>query len=172
MSFSVQLDEGGYRELTRAAETPTLQQAWPDQWVDWGDHTVQVDPVGNKQWIHDSHDGHARSESRARAFDARDVRELIGWERDHSGVDALTFYSPTTRELDRADKFTTPIGKGCRSWRGVRRDASRFGELPTIEALKYEGRLLNKSLGDIEAEMREAERRQAHRLFDRSGYSR
>lgn len=172
MSFNVQVGEDQYREQTHTAETPTLRQAWPDQWVSWGDHTVQVDPVGNKQWIHDSHDGHARSEARGRGFDARDVRHLIGWEKAHGGVKDIEFYSPDTSELDRADKFSAPLGRGCRSWRGFQRDDSRYGALPTIEALKYEGRLPNKSTGEIEAEIREAERRQAHRLFDRSGYTR
>ena len=172
MSFSVQVGVDEYREQTHAAETPSLQQSLPDQWVDWGDHTIQVDPVGNKQWIHDSHDGHARSEARGRAYDAREVRHLVGWEQAHSGAADVEFYAPSTWELDGADKFTSPLGRGCRSWRGVQRDESRYGALPTIEALKYEGRLPNKSTGEIEAEMREAERRRAHRIFDRSGYTR
>jgi len=172
MSFSVDLDVDQYRELTHAAETPTLQQAHPDQWVDWGDHTVQVDPVGNKQWIHDSHDGHQRSEVRGRAYDARDVQHMLGWEKAHGWVGGLDYYSPSTVELDAAEKYSAPLGRGCRSWRGFQRDSGDFGKLPVIEALKYEGGLPNKSTGEIEAEMREAGRRQAHRLFDRSGYTR
>ena len=55
-----------------------------DQWLDWGDHTVTVDPMGNKKWILESDtEGHSQSVARKRRFDAADVRDLMGWQNRH-----------------------------------------------------------------------------------------
>ena len=164
------VDMDSWRVYTQVATTPNLEQAWPDQWLDWGDHTVSVDPVGNKQWIHDSHDGHYRSEERARHLDRREVKRLVDW---HSSDTATHhYYIPTSGEIGRKYVYSDPFGSDCRSWRGAKRDPTRFGLLPSISAQLYEGKLGNKSTHEIEAEIRESERWHAHRLFDRSGWSR
>ena len=49
-----------------------------DQWVNWGDHTVTIDPIGNKPWIHEGQDGkHLEAAERGRAYDAADVQHLM-----------------------------------------------------------------------------------------------
>ena len=47
------LNDDEYRVLHQAAETPKKAVS-QDQWLDWGDHTIQVDPIGNKQWVHET----------------------------------------------------------------------------------------------------------------------
>ena len=159
MNLVVSEDE--YRNYTRVAETHDNNHA--DQWVDWGGHTITVDPMGNKQWIHDSHDGYQRSEERGRSYDADEVQKLQGWENDDTA--AWKYYAPSLQEIDRLDKYTMPMQAGCRMWRGTERDSSRFGLLPSIEAMKRDGSLVEKGISQIEAEVREEERRRAHRLF-------
>ena len=161
------IDESTYREMTHAATTPSVQQSLPDQWVDWGGHTVTVDPMNNKQWIHDSHDGHARSEERGRFYDRKQVNELMNWEKSHAGVEAQ-YYTPRIGDKDRFNPSMMDQTRGCRSWRGVIRDSTRFGELPSISALIYENKLGDKSREQIESEIREQDRRLATRIFDRT----
>ena len=155
-----------YRDFTRAATTPAdISQVWPDQWVDWGGVTVTLDPIGTKQWVHDSHDGHARSERRALQYDKERVRNLLDWEKSAS-VDPIQYYHPS---LDKTQQFNPVMGDqtwGCRSYRGVMRDKSRWGLLPSITARIHEGSLPDKDRGQIEAEIREQNRRRATRLYD------
>ena len=163
--ITTKVDEDLYRELTRPATTPSVSQAWPDQWVDWGGHTVTVDPMGNKQWINDSHDGHKRSEERGRYYDTKAVNGLIG----KSGITSLEdphYFTPSVEGVQRYNPVMEDQVLGCRSWRGVKRDSSRFGELPTITALLRENKLGSKDYGQIEKEMREERRRSGSRLFD------
>ena len=48
-----------------------------DQWLDWGDHTVTIDPIGNKPWIHEGQEGkHNEATERGRAYDAADVKHM------------------------------------------------------------------------------------------------
>ena len=169
--FTMQGDADEYREHEHAAVEPTLKQAWPDQWVDWGDHTVTVDPVGNKQWIDDSHNRHFKTEERARHLDRRDVQALVGWEKRHNAPQ-LHFFTPTTCEIDNMCKYSDPQGRGCKWWRGAKRDPSRYGKLPSVSAMLYDNTLPNKGTDIIEAEIRESERRHAARLYDRSGWCR
>lgn len=150
---------------THANNTPATL---PEQWLDWGDVTMQIDPMGNKQWIHDSHDGHARSTARGLRFDAREVNELLGWEKN-CNPQPLDYYVPSTSLIDGLDKYSEPMGHGCRMWRGNTRTEGRYGMLPTIEAMKYDNTLQNKSIGDINNEILYAEKRIANRLFDKSG---
>lgn len=190
MSFTAHLDEAEYREWTRVPETPSASQTLPDQWVNWGDHTVQVDPIGNKQWIHDSHDGHARSEKRGRAYDSKDVQSLLGWEKTHEPV-PLTYYTPSVTEIGGMHKLATTLqpdlwggwdfdrldkrkqlDRGCRTWRGAERDTSRIGKLPSISALLYDNQLAEKSTEEIEHEIREHDRTISARVYERDGVSR
>jgi hypothetical protein len=189
MSFTATLDADEYREWTRAAETPTVAQSLPDQWVDWGDHTMQVDPVGNKQWIHDSHDGHRKSEERGRYYDRKDVQSVLGWEETHQ-PDPLLYYTPTQSQLAIMNKLATTLEpdswggwkmsgldqkptphmrNGCKMWRGVSRDMSRIGMLPSISALLYDN-ALSQSTKHLDTEMRDSERTRAARLYSRDGW--
>lgn len=161
---SVHLDADEYRQYTHAAETPSKADAHPDQWVDWGEHTMTVDPPLTKQWIHDSHDGHVKSADRARFYDAQRVREIKNWEQTTRNP-FPTPYIPSVAEINNADLYSQPRDLlGCRSWRGAPRDSRNFGKLPSISQLLRSGQLGEKSTGDIEAEMREAERTRGARI--------
>ena len=169
--FTINLSADEYRQYNWVAETPTMSQVLPDQWVDWGGHTKQIDPIGNKQWIHDSHDGHARSENRGRYYDARDVRALQGWEESHR-AEEWDYFTPSEAQISGLDRWPTPLQAGCKTWRGATRDPSRFGQLPSISAMLYENKLPGKSTQEIEAEMRESARTTGARIFARDGYTR
>lgn len=177
--ISPNLDADEYREYMQAATTPSLKAAWPDQWLDWGDHTVTVDPVGNKQWIDDSHDRHFATEARGRHLDRRDVQRLVGWETRHR-MPTIKLSNPSTSEINGLALFSEPrvsynskAGSldptGCRMWRGVVRDSYNYGALPTIQALIYENKLGDKGRGQIEAEIREDRHRRDARFFDCGG---
>ena len=129
-----------------------------DQWLDWGDHTIQIDPVGNKQWILESNSlGHSQSAARKRRYDRASVQQLIGWERNHETQH--TEYFEPSRTLSGIYKYVEPVGKGCKQWRGQKRDESRFGQLPAITALLYENTLYDGvATGEIDHQMREWER--------------
>ena len=127
-----------------------------DQWLDWGDHTVTVDPIGNKKWILESDtEGHSQSINRKRRFDADNVRELIGWQNRHV-VGPPSLFEPV---VDGLPLYSEPIGKGCKQWRGQVRDPWRFGKLPVVTQLIRDRAFNEKSTGEIKHEMREVERR-------------
>ena len=136
----------------------------PDQWVDWGDHTVQVDPIRNQAWIYDDSERHVMSANRGRRYDAADVAKLLGWEKSQSQVQ-LEPREATVTEINRCDLYPAPCNCGVYA-----RFKDADGELPTITALLYENRLSEKTYGDIEAEMREHERRRGARLFSKSNW--
>ena len=157
--FSSEVTAAQYRDMSHGAMTP---EAKVDQWVDWGGHTVTLDPIGNKKWILESDTyGHSESIARKRRFDSRDVRDLLNW---------FTSSEPTHTEYYEAtisgrQLYADPIGKGCKQWRGQERDGSRFGKLPAITAQIHDNQLADKGWGEIEAEMRERERTAGARLF-------
>ena len=127
-----------------------------DQWLNWGDHTVTVDPIGNKKWILESDtEGHSQSIARKRRFDAANVTRLIGWQDRHSPAPP-TLFEPVIGGLDL---YSEPMGKGCKQWRGQVRDSSRYGMLPVVTQLIRDRAFKEKSTGEIQHEMREAERR-------------
>ncbi|AUD57296.1 hypothetical protein [Pleurochrysis sp. endemic virus 2] len=134
----------------------------PDQWVDWGGHTVTVDPVRTTQWISDSHDRHQASIMRGRAYDARDVRHLQDWEQRVPPI-SIEYFEPTSDMIAKNTRWPT-----CPEWYDLHNvNGKDRGEAPIIEQLRYDNKLINKSIGDIETESREFERRAAHRLFDK-----
>lgn len=157
-TFSTDITAAQYREMSHGAMTP---EAKVDQWVDWGGHTVTVDPIGNKKWILESDTyGHSESLARKRRFDSRDVQDLMNW---------FNSSEPGHQEYFSA---VPPMGSydapGCvvlDKWRGQSRDTSRYTKLPVITAMIYGNELPDKERGDIEAEMRERERTAGARLF-------
>lgn len=160
---SIQLDADEYRQYMHTAETPT-GKVNQDQWVDWGGVTTVVDPPLNKQWIHDSHDGHMKSADRGRFYDAERVRELQNWEQTSRNSFPST-YTPAVSDINNSMLYSDPRGLGCRSWRGYIRNPRHFGKLPSITQLLRSDKLAEKSVGDIEAEMREADRTRGARIF-------
>jgi len=155
-AFQTEVSEDQFRESHHVADGRNLAQV--DQWLNWGDHTIQIDPVRNAQWIHDSSDGHYKSVNRGRMYDAQEVRRLQNW--DSTSQVHSTYYEPY--------QFTSYETQGCRQldkWRGKKPDTSRRGLMPVITAMIYDNQLGDKDYGTIEAEIRERERTAGARLF-------
>jgi len=126
---------------------------------------MTVDPPLNKQWIHDSHDGHTKSADRGRFYDTQRVREVLNWEAN-TRVDFPSPFVPSVAQINSAGLYSEPRGeRGCRSWRGSQRDTRQFGKLPSITQLLRSNQLAEKSTGEIEADMREAARTRGARIF-------
>ena len=150
--FSSEVTAAQYRDMSHGAMTP---EAKVDQWVDWGGHTVTLDPIGNKKWILESDTyGHSESIARKRRFDSRDVQDLLNWFTS-SEPTHTEYYEPT---ISGRQLYSDPIGKGCKQWRGQQRDGSRFGKLPAITQMIRDRALHDKGPGQIQHEMREWER--------------
>ena len=157
-TYQTEISEEQYRAVHHVGDGTSIAQV--DQWVDWGGHTIQVDPVRETQWIHDSHDGHYKSVTRGRQYDAQEVKRLQNWYTGSVGQVHSDFFEPA--------QFTSYETQGCRSldkWRGKKPSTARRGLLPVITAMIYENKLADKAYGDIEAEMRERERTAGARLF-------
>ena len=157
------LNDDEYRVLHQAAETPKKAVS-QDQWLDWGDHTIQVDPIGNKQWVHDTHDGHKRTEARGRGYDAAEVSKLVGWQNSHSGLMPHTEYYKPGPIKEYFFPQTCIIND---AWRGAKRSKSGLGKLPAISAMIHNNELEDKSIGQIESEMREHDRTSSARIFSK-----
>lgn len=161
-AVTAQLTPDAYRETFH---TPLKPPTLPDQWVDWGDHTTTLDPTRQKKWIYDGDEGHMLTEDRGRHYDRREVQNMLGWEQRHH-AEPIPFYTPSQRLIDGMDKWPTPLARGCRSWRGEKRDTGRYGALPSVTASIYDNSLLDKDTDTIQSEILESERRQGARLFD------
>lgn len=136
------------------------------------DVTITVDPIRDDLWIYDGHERKFdMSRQKGWEYDLNSIRMGLDWDKAHNST-PIELYMPSTRHLDSLKKFNEPQGSRCRGWNGQERDPARWGLLPAITQMLYDGKLPNKSAGDIEAEMREAERRLAGRVFDRSGVPR
>lgn len=143
-----------------------------ERYLDTGDHTVTIDPINRDAWITYQDDGyyrHQESMLKGLAFDRRAMQEAKTIvEARHSRP---SLFMPTTGVIDGMDKFAEPMKDGCRgvSWRGYIRDSNRYGLLPTISQMLYDNSLINKSVGDIEHEMREANRTLDARMYLKDG---
>lgn len=156
--------------VPRATLTPALEKASQEVYISWGDHTVTVDPMRRDPWIYDGDNQYHQGVRRGAEFDRIAYEQSLGWEKALQGRPSV--FLPTSHMLDSALKYPIPQGQRCRGWRNYKRDEDRFGYLPVISQYLYENALQNKSVGDIEHEMRESDRRIAARLFDTSGYTR
>ena len=138
-----------------------------EQFVDWGDHTVTVDPIRRDHWIYDDGERHALSQRRGASQDAAFVNELAS-----AGVytESQSTYMPTTRDIDALGRFSSGRSGNptmlARGWRVA--PGEREGKRPVIAQMKYDGVLPNKSRAQIALEMKEAERRISARTFDKS----
>ena len=135
---------------------------------DDNDMPVVVDPVERDAWIHEGSDRHARSQARGNYFDNRALVQSIRSSESH--LPKLSYTLPSTAQLDAAKKYSNQFFFDKCNGRVL--DKTRDGLLPAVSKQIYEGSLLDKSTGDIEHEIREAERYTGNRLFDKSGYSR
>lgn len=141
-----------------------------ETFVDWGQHTVVVDPIHRDYWIYDGSNAHERSQVRGMAEDVKAIRRASNWER--ADQNPLSMYLPTTREIDVLDRFTCRGTENERSGKTHHDARPSNGQLPVISDFMYSGSLQNKSKGVIEHEIREANRYAGNRLFDTSGYTR
>lgn len=136
-------------------------------YLDSGDVTVMVDPMRLDGWIYEGSHAHLLSVKNGEAYDLRALERAMNWDKSHTP--ALELFMPTVNALNSVKKFVVQKFVDSGEWAGVDRDLERSGELPLITKQVYDGSLGDKSPGDIEHEMREAARRSAARVFDRSG---
>lgn len=123
-----------------------------NQHLDWGDHTVTIDPIFNHPWIHEGQDRkHQAAAERGRAFNAANVKHILSM-MDNTQL-SLSFYHPTLSDLDKCPKFESRRNGDCDNWRGKLRDMRGIGELPVIAAQNYHGTLPDKPKSLIEREI-------------------
>ena len=122
------------------------------------DQPVMVDPIRRNHWIHDGHDRHFQSVARGQLLDNAALQRSIRWHNADQGPP--TFFLPTL-----SGQFPArPTDPGCPGFQSY----WRSNRLPVISQQIYDNELLNKSVGVIEHEQREASRFVASRLFDKS----
>ena len=163
---SILLDDDQWREYQHVSPTPELGTN-QEQWVNWGDHTITVDPMKFDHWIMDHGEQHVAGQKRGRMLDRKLVSQLQGWQNESHQAPYVLF-TPSQSTIAGLDRFSVPLQQGCRVYRGVKRDESRFGMLPSISAQLYDNVLPNKSTSEIEHEMLEEARLADERLFDRT----
>ena len=103
-----------------------------DQWVDWGDYTVTIDPVRNAHWVYEQ-DGerHQTTMARGKAYDAADTRHLMKLLSEET-FSAPEVFRPTVAQLEGMPKFQSRRNGGCDTWRGSIRDVRDVGNLPVV----------------------------------------
>ena len=135
---------------------------------DDNDMPIALDSIQRDAWVRDGSDRHERSQQRRNYLDNRALVESMRYHESH--MPTLVYTRPTSAQIDKLDKYSNQFfGEKCH---GRVRHTAREGKLPAVLKQIYEGTLLNKSTGDIEHEIRDAERFGGNRLFDKSGYNR
>ena len=154
----------GFTEWAEASHVDSMNTTVKaDQWLDWDGVTVAVEPMAHKLWLHDSNsERHQLHENTGRRYDARDVSRLIQWE-DRHGPEEKVYYTPSVRTLNSIRPFAGPCASKLNEWQVGKLPMD--GQRPTISQMIFDGSLPDKAIGDIEAEMREAERSLQARLF-------
>lgn len=140
-----------------------------DQWLNWGDHTVTIDPIGNKPWIHEGQDGkHLEAAERGRAYDAADVQHLMNLLGKHTTPQKPTFL-PTWEDLEKVPKFPSRRSSGCDVYRGNLRDVRGQGELPVISQQLRDNLLPDVDKGLIERQVYSGRRVISQKILSKSG---
>lgn len=131
-----------------------------DQWLDWGDHTVTVDPVGNAAWVHDGENGrHLETKERGRAIDAADVKHLMGMLSSQKSESTHT-YVPQWDDLQRTPFPSKPPQGYCDPIEGD-------GRLPTI--VHHIRRQSDVPKGDIERQVYKNTHTISSKVLSRAG---
>jgi hypothetical protein len=147
------------------------------QYVDWGGHTVTVDPIDSGHWIragaHEAGDSfsehrHQMHVKHSRAQDAHDVKHLLS-ALANDVPQRIAPFTPSVRELEALPKFPSRRNANCDTWRGGQRDLSRVGYLPAIARMHRRLDLPEVDRDTIEAQRRAEERHASARLFSRNG---
>lgn len=162
---------------THAASKPDSTR----KWLDSGTGTLMVDAEHTNgrrtaQWIRDDNEYmHKLSMAKNAEMDRRAVAFTEGWEVRGKQSKVPTFDMPMWKDLNAIPKYLNPqlntLDRGeeyVKDWRGFPRRKGD-GHLPLHKRMIWENSLPDKSLGQIESEMKEAERRIFERLVDRSG---
>ena len=150
-----------------------------DVWLDSGTGTTMLDahPTNdnnNRRWIGS---GNEHLQGPSETIDKNDAATAVNSAQNWWLGNGAPHSNPkqvTKAHLDSISKFASPYTGKCdivKGWRGLETPAPD-GLLPEHLRLIWENALPDKGRGDIEAEMREVDRRAAVRLFDRSGPSR
>jgi hypothetical protein len=145
-------------------------------WLDSDTGTVTVDPTHTNdlhtaRWIGTGND-HLQHLDDRRNHDevVRAFNNSKNWWVGYG----LPWSEPrkvTHSQLSAMSKFASPYTSKCdneKGWRGIDRAASD-GSLPSHLQMIWNNSFPDKGRGEIEAEMREVDRRSANRVFDRTG---
>lgn len=168
-------------QYTHAALKPETNVKWLDSGT--GTLTVDAEHTNGRrtaQWIRDDNEAtHKLSMAKNAEMDRKAVALTMGWETRGKLSSVPTFETPTWRDLDAIPKWLNPqLNRTVKDWRvdaGLVRDWRGFprhdgdGKLPLHRAMMWANTLPDKSTGQIEVEMREADRRAYERSMDRSG---
>ena len=140
-----------------------------DQWLDWGDHTVTIDPMHNSAWIHEGQEGkHKDTVKRGREYDAMNVKhmmELLNGEHRPT----ISLFVPTWGDLQCVPRFPSKRSGDCDHWKGQLRDIRGAGNLPVIAQKLYNGELRDVSKGVIEKESFLSQHAIAAKVLSRAG---
>lgn len=142
-----------------------------DKWVDWGGHTVTIDPIRDHLWIHPGdHDYHGMGVARGRGYDKRAVDEMQTLLARHDQQDhSVSRFLPATSTLESLPKMPSRRNGDCDQWRGGKRDLRDVGQLPSIMAKHWRGELTDVPRQEIERQIYEDRVRVQARVSDRSG---
>jgi hypothetical protein len=153
-------------DAAHSADEPHYDRV--DQWVDWGGHTVTIDPIGNSAWIHEGQGGkHQQSKERGRLYDEQDTRHMMSLLAKHTEPRYESFI-PTSRALDALPKFPSRRNGNCDVWRGMLRDIRGEGQLPVISQRIRDG-MQDVSKEQIEREVYSIRDAISTRVFSRDG---
>ena len=151
-----------------ASDTP---RGYPDVYVNGEDVTVTVDPLKNAQWVlpHNA-DRHSFTVHRGALKDHAAVVETqyLQQQQQQYQPSSADNYTPDIAYFDRADKFTPRCTHN--SSRGKAAHGARWGKLPTISKMRYDGTLPNTPDFVVEAQVNlENTHLSRTRFFDCSG---
>ncbi len=139
-----------------------------DQWLDWGDHTVTVDPIRNEAWLRPGiEDRHTASKERGQAYDSENTLHMMELLKKDT-VQPVSMYLPAFKTLNEMPRYQSGNAK-MGTWRGELRDVRGAGELPVIRKKRDDDALPSAPSGAIERETHEARHDVSERIFDRSG---
>ena len=153
-------------DAAHSADDPHYDRV--DQWLDWGGHTVTVDPIGNSAWIHEGQEGkHLQSRERGRMYDRRDTKHMMSLLANQS-TPRYDSFLPTTQALDALPKFPSRRNGDCDVWRGELRDIRGVGQLPVISQRIRDG-MGEVSREQIERQIYDSRDAIASRVFSQDG---
>jgi len=155
-----------------------------DQWLDWGDHTVTVDPIRTHPWIHEGQDSkHQDGVNAGRSYDRRDTKHMLALLQTTEPDALVKTYLPSASDIpqvfERKTGDTAVNDHGVSapfdqvySYRAGKIPHQRGTELPIVQHLNNRGTFAeaNCSLckGDIEREM--YNEREQTRVFARGDH--